>query len=170
MRHRPTEILRVDLFVGDGLHDVRPGHEHVARPFDHHREIRDRRRVHRAAGAGPHHDGDLRDDPGRKDVAQEDVRVPAERHDAFLDARTAGIVQADERCADLHREIHDLADLSGVRLGQRTAEDREVLAEDEHGPGVDRAVAGDDAVAEDGLFGRAGRSCALGDERVHLDE
>ena len=52
----------------------------------------------------------------------------------------------------LHGQVHDLADLLGVRLGQRAAEDREVLAEDEHQPSVDGAVAGDDAVAQDALL------------------
>src|SRR5262249_20841837 len=36
-----------------------------------------------------------------------------------------------------------------VRTGEAPAEDGEVLGEDEHLPALDRAVAGDDAVAED---------------------
>ena len=149
---RAAELLRVDVLVGHGLHDVRAGDEHVARPLDHDREVGDRRRVHRAAGARAQDHRHLRHDAGRERVAQEDVGVAAERHDAFLDSRAAGIVEADDRRADLHREIHDLADLLGVRLGQRSAEHREVLAEDEDEPAVDRAVAGDDAVAEDELL------------------
>ena len=149
VRRRATEELGVDVFVGHGLHDARPGDEHVARAFDHDGEVRDRRRVDRAAGARPEDQRDLRDDAGRQDVAQEDVGVPAERHDAFLDPRAAGVVQPDDRRTDLHREIHDLADLLGVGLRQRTAEDREVLAEDEDRPAVDLAVAGDHAVAEE---------------------
>ena len=35
---RAAESLGVDILVGDGLHDVRAGHEHVARALDHHRE------------------------------------------------------------------------------------------------------------------------------------
>ncbi len=57
--------------------------------------------------------------------------------------------------------------LLGVGLGQRAAEDREVLAEDEDEPTVDRPVAGDDAVAE--VATRRDRSCVR-DERVELDE
>jgi len=40
---RAAEKLRVHLFVRHGLHDVRPGHEHVARPGDHDREVGHRR-------------------------------------------------------------------------------------------------------------------------------
>ena len=163
----PPRNSAIDILVGHGLHDVRSGDEHVARAFDHDGEVGDGRRVDRAAGARPQDHRDLRHDAGRQDVAQEDVGVAAERHDAFLDPRAAGIVEPDDRRADLHRQIHDLADLLGVRLRQRSAEDREVLAEDEDRPAVDLAVAGDDAVAEE-RFGR-GR-VAVRDERVELDE
>ncbi len=109
---------------------------------------------------------DLRNDARGQDVALEDVGVAAERGHAFLDARAAGVVEADHRRADLHRVVHDLADLLGVRLGERAAEDREVLAEDEHQPAVDRAVAGDDAVARDLLVGHAEVRAAVLDEHV----
>ena len=167
---RPTERLRVDLLMGHGLHDVGAGDEHVARALDHHGEVRHRRRVDSAAGARSEDDRDLRHDARRQDVAQEDLRVPAEGRDAFLDSRPAGIVEADDRRADLHREVHDLADLLGIRLRERPAEDREVLAEDEHQPPVDRAVSGDDAVAEEELLVEPELRRAVGDERVQLDE
>ena len=109
-------------------------------------------------------------DTGRHDVAQEDLGVAAQRRDAFLDPRATGIVETDDRRADLHREVHDLADLLGVRLRQRSTEDREVLAEDEDEPSVDGSVAGDDAVAEDVLLAEAELGRAMGDEGVHLDE
>ena len=167
---RATERLRVDLLVRHGADDVGPGDEHVARALDHHGEVGDRGRVDRAPGARPEDDRDLGHDARREDVAQEDLRVAAERRDALLDPRAAGIVEPDDRRADLHREIHDLADLLGVRLRQRTAEDREVLAVDEHQPAVDRAVAGDDAVAEDVLLVEPELRRPVGDEGVELDE
>ena len=57
-----------------------------------------------------------------------------------------------------------------MRLGQRAAEDREVLAEDEDEPAVDRAVAGDDAVAQVALAVETEVGRAVGHERVELDE
>ena len=95
---------------------------------------------------------DLGDDARGEHVALEDVGIAAQRRDPFLNPRAARVVHADHRCADLHGVIHDLADLLGVRLGERAAEDREILAEDEHHPAVDRAVAGDHAVARHGLL------------------
>ncbi len=47
---------------------------------------------------------------------------PPRREDALLDARAAGIVQADHRRAVLHRQVHDLADLFCMGLTQRAAE------------------------------------------------
>jgi hypothetical protein len=78
--------------------------------------------------------------------------------------------KADHRAADLHRQVHDLADLRGVGARQRAAEDREVLGEHAHRPTVDGAVAGDHAVAEDLLLLHAEVGAAVGDEAVELDE
>ena len=66
-------------------------------------EVGDGGRVDRAAGAGAHDGGDLRDDAAGEGVAQEDVGVAGERDDAFLNARAAGIVQADDGRADAWR-------------------------------------------------------------------
>ena len=139
-------------------------------PDDHDREVGDGRRVDRSAGARTHDDRELGDDSRGQRVAQEDVGISTERGDALLDARPAGIVEADDRRADAHRQVHDLADLLGVGLGERSAEDREVLAEDEREPAVDRAMAGHDAVAEETLVLGLEFARPLGDERVELDE
>ena len=167
---RSAEIFGVDLLMGHGLHHVRSGHEHVARVLDHDREVRDRRRIDRAARARPHHDRDLGNDAGGQDVAQEDLGVPAEGCDALLDPSAARIVEADDRSADLHRQVHDLADLLGVGLRERSPEDREVLAEDEDEPAVDRAVAGHDTVAQHVVLGETEFGGSMGDEGIELDE
>ena len=134
----PSSSLR-DLLVRHRLDHVGPGHEHVARVPDHDREVGDGRRIHGAARARAHDRGNLRHDARRQRVAQKDVGVAAEREHAFLNARAARIVQADDRRAELHRQIHDLHDLRGVGLRQRSAEDREVLREREHLAPVDQA-------------------------------
>ena len=103
-------------------------------------------------------------------VAQEDVGVAGERLDALLDARAARVVEADDGRADLHREVHHLADLLRVGARERAAEDGEVLREHEDLAAVDDAVAGDDAVAEDLLLLHAEVGAAVGDELVELDE
>ena len=72
--------------------------------------------------------------------------------------------------ADLDRPVHDLADLLGVSLGQGAAEHGEVLAEDEHQPAIDRAVAGHDAVTRHLLVGHAKIVATMLDEHVRLLE
>ena len=141
-------MLEIDVLVRHRLDHVRAGHEHVAGALDHQREVGHGRRVDRTAGAGAHDQRDLRDHARGHDVAQEDVGVATKRGHALLDARAAAVVEADDRRADLHGQVHDLADLLGVRFRERAAEDGEVLAEDEDEPAVDLAVAGDHAVAE----------------------
>ena len=108
--------------------------------------------------------------PGRARVAQEHLGVSGERDDALLDARAARVVQADDRRAVLHREVHDLADLVGVGLRERAAEDREVLREDVDRPAVDRARSAHDAVSGDLRPLDPEVAAAVDDERVELEE
>src|SRR5207253_11437829 len=124
---------------------------HVARIADHYDEVGYRGRIHRTPRAQPHDRGDLRDDAGRQDIPKKDVGVAAEGDDTLLDPCAAGVVQADDRRAGLHRQVHDLADLLGVRLGERAAEDGEVLRKDVDHATADPAKSGDDAVAHDPL-------------------
>ena len=147
VRHRAAELFEGRLLAGDGLDHVRAGDEHVAGLFDHEDEVGHRRRVDGAAGAGSHDHADLRHDAAALDVAGEDLAVAGERDDAFLDARSAGVVDADHRAADALGQIHDLAHLLAHDLAERAAEDGEVLREDADRTTVDQAVAGDDGVA-----------------------
>ncbi len=78
--------------------------------------------------------------------------------------------ESDHRCPDLHGVVHDLADLLGMGFGERAAEDREILAEDEHDATVDRAIARDDAVARHALFAHAEVDATMLDEHVPLFE
>jgi hypothetical protein len=112
----------------------------------------------------------LRDHAGRDDVALEHLAVAAERRHAFLDAGAAGIEQADDGRACLHRHVLDLDDLLRVRLGQRAAEHGEILGEGEHGAAVDGAPAGDDAVAGNPAVLHAEVGRAVLDEHVELLE
>src|SRR4029079_14010209 len=123
-----------------------------------------------AHGARPHDQRDLRHDTRCPDVAPEDLRIAGERHDAFLDPRAARVVDPDHRTADLHGHLHDLADLLREHLGERAAEDREVLAEHadrapEHG-----AVAGDHCVAPRAVVAHPELALAMRAEAVELDD
>ena len=163
--HGAAELLERDLLAGHRLHDVGAGDEHVRRLVDHEDEVGHGRAVDRAAGARPEDHADLRHDAGRQHVAVEDAAVAGEGDDALLDAGAGAVVEADDRRADLERQVHQLVDLLGEHLAERAAEDGEVLAEDEHLAAVDRAPAGDDAVGVGPLVasrqprgGRAGRA------------
>ena len=143
-----AQILGGDVLVGDGLDHARAGDEHVRGVLDHEDEIGDRGAVDRTAGAGSHDAGDLGHDAAGPDIAVKDLAVGGQGIHALLDARPARIVEADDRGAHLDRQIHDLADLLGMGLAERTAEHGEILTEDKHLATVDGAVTGDDAVAK----------------------
>src|SRR2546422_562807 len=130
-----------------GLDHVRPGDEHVRRILDHDVEIGDCRTVNGAAGAGTHYAADLWYNTACQSIAKKDICIPTKAYDALLNARAAGVIQADDWRADLHCEIHDFANLFRVRFGEGTAKDREVLGEDKNFPAIDQTVAGHDSIA-----------------------
>ena len=170
MHRGAAEFLGGDDLVGDGLHHVGAGHEHVAGVLHHEDEVGHGRRIDVAAGARPHDDGDLRDHAGGYDVAAEHIGIARQCCDAFLDARAAGVVEADDRRPRLHRHVLDLDDLLRMGLGQRAAEHREILGEHKGLAAVDGAPAGDDAVARNlGLF-HAEFDRAVLDEHVEFLE
>ena len=100
-----------------------------------------------AARARTHDATDLRHDSAGQRVAQKNVGVTAQADHAFLNPRAAGIVESDNRRANLHRQIHHLANFFGVRFGKGTAEDGEVLGEYKNLSTINQAVPGDHAIA-----------------------
>ena len=144
---RAAEGVEGDVLAGRDPDHLRAGDEHVADAVDHEREVRDRRRVDRTASAWTEDEAELRNDPARLDVAPEDLRVARERDDAFLDPRTARIVDADDRDPVREREVHDLDHLLGKYLAERAAEHARVVAEEHHVAPVDLREPGDHAVA-----------------------
>ena len=165
-----AELLGGHVLLGHLLDHLGPGEEHVGGLLHHHDEVGDGRRIDGAAGAGAEDQRDLRHHARVEHVAQEDVGVAGQRIDPFLDARPARVVDADERRADLGRHLHDLDDLLGVGLGQRAAEDGEVLGKDEDQPALDGAVAGDDAVGQGLVLLHVEIVAAVGDEHVEFLE
>ena len=167
---RAAELFERHLLARDRLDDLGAGDEHLRDLFGHEDEVGDRRRVDGAAGARPGDQADLRDHAAGLNVAPEDLGVPAERYDALLNARAAGVVDADQRRAGAHRQVHHLADLLGERFAERSAEHREILREEEDLAAVERGASGDDAVAEKLFFVQSERVGPMDDETVELDE
>src|SRR5205814_341350 len=94
-----------------------------------------------------HDAADLWHNAACQSIAKKDICITAKTYHALLNARAAGIIQADNWRTDLHCEIHDFADLFRVRFGKGAAKDCEVLGEDKDFPAVDQAVTGHDSIA-----------------------
>src|SRR6185295_6287600 len=71
VHRRAAELFRGDDLVGDGLHHVGTGDEHVRGVLHHEDEVGHGGRIDVAAGARPHDDADLRDYARRNDIAAE---------------------------------------------------------------------------------------------------
>ena len=145
---RAAQFLLGHDLVGDGLHHVGAGDEHVARILHHEDEVGHRRRIDRAARAGAHDQADLRDHAGGEHVALEDLGIAGEAGDAFLDAGAAAESLRPMTGAPTFIAMSiTLQIFCAWRSRERAAEDGEILREDEDQAAVDRARAGDDAVA-----------------------
>ena len=170
MHGRAAEGLVGDFLIGDGFDDVRAGDIHVGRVLHHEDEVCQGGRIDVAAGARAHDDRDLRDHAGGEDVFHEDVGITGERINALLDARAAGIEDADNRRAVLHGHLLDLDDLVGMGAAEAAAEDGEILGEDVDEAAIDGALAGDDAVTGDFLVLHAEIGATMFHEHVEFFE
>src|SRR5258708_35607281 len=102
--------------MGDGLDDIGSGDEHVASLIHHEHEVGEGGGVDGSAGAGSHDGGNLRHHPAGQRVTQKNIGIASQRYDAFLDAGSAGIVEANDGSSGLEREVHDLDDLFRIGL------------------------------------------------------
>ena len=143
---RAAELFEGHLLAGDGLDHVGAGDEHLRRLAHHEDEVGHGRAVDGPAGAGAEDDADLRDDAGGVDVPLEDPPEIVQADHAFLDPRPATVVDADDGNAERHAQVHDLVHLLAEDLAERSAVDREVLAEEADPAAVDGPEADDDAV------------------------
>jgi hypothetical protein len=75
VRAGAAELFRGDDLIGDRLHDVRAGHEHVGTVAHHEDKVGHRRRIDGAAGAGAHDHRDLRNDARNLGIAAEDLGI-----------------------------------------------------------------------------------------------
>ena len=103
-------------------------------------------------------------------VAQKNIGVTRQRSDAFLNARAAGIVEADQRRAGAHGQIHDLANFPGVSFGKRAAKNGEILRENINQPAVDASKAGNETVARWALLFHSKIDAVVADKFIQLLE
>ena len=170
MRRCAAQFLGGHDLIRHGLYHVRAGDEHVGGILHHEDEVGHGGGIDRATRARPHDDRDLRHNARGHDVALEHLGIACKAGYALLNPRAAAVVQPDHRRAVLHRHVHDLADLLGVGFGKRAAEDGEILAEHIDHAAVDRAPAGDDAVARRAFRLHPEIRRAMGDEHVEFLE
>ena len=150
-----TQFLGADLLARHRLDDAGAGDEHPSCTLDHEGEVSERGGVDRATSAWPHDDRDLGDDAGGQDVAVEDLAVGSQRVHSLLDACPARVVDPDNRCAVLQRQVEQFADFPAMGLPHRPAQHGEVLGEDVHRAAAYLTPAGDDTVAQCAPLGQA---------------
>ncbi len=104
-------------------------------------------------------------------MATAQLGVPRQRCDRVLDAGPAGVLNADDRAADHRAPLHQPGHFATEHFADGALEHRLVVGEHPDRAAVDHAVAGDDAVAEQGVgvVGRPGQRTDL-QERTGIDQ
>src|SRR4051812_4923011 len=129
MSCRTTKLFGSNRFVRYSFHNVGSGNEHERSLFNHENEIGHRWRIDCATSTWSHDSRYLRDNTRGHDVPVKDVGITTERHNAFLDTCSTGVVETDNRSSVFHCEVHDLHNLLCVCFRQRSAKNGEVLGE-----------------------------------------
>ncbi len=139
-----AEVLHRDVLAGDRLGQVGAGERHRALADHHRHEVRERRDVGGARGAGPEHRGDHRDHARHHDLLLEEVaRAGEQRPRGLLDPRAGGVEQPDERHALRQRHLAEPSDLELAGHPHRAGHHGEVVGGDGAAAAVDVAPAGD---------------------------
>ncbi len=150
--HRSTQLLESYIFACYSFDHIRSCDEHMAGLLDHEDEVGKGRGIDSPTSTRTHDGAYLGHYTGSQRVAQEDICVATQANHPFLDSRTTGVVDADNRRTVACGHVHDLAYLLRVDLAQTAAENGEILAEDVNQAPVDGAPTGDDAVTQDAPF------------------
>ena len=147
-----AKALHVGLLSGDRFDHRGPRDVHLPRRVCHKDEIANGRGVARAAGAGPQHHRNLRDDAGGFGIAEENIRIAGKGVNALLNARAAAVVDGDKGRAVLIRKIHHPADFCRVCGAKRPTPHGKILRRGKSQPPVHFSEAHDDAVTRLFLF------------------
>ena len=124
-----AEFLHRDLFAEYGFDYFGAGDKHFRNVFDHEYEVGQRGRINGAAGAGTQDHRNLRDHAAGQRIAEENLPIAGQRVDPFLNTRSAGVVDSDQRNAHVQGIVHDFGDLTCMHEAERTAGNRKVLCE-----------------------------------------
>ena len=148
MYFRSAEFLHRNLFAENGLNDFGTGDKHFGNVLDYEDEVGQGGGINGTAGTRAEDHRNLRNHAARQGITEENLTVPGQCVDAFLDTSSTRVVDADQRNAHVQRIIHDLGDFTGVHKAERTAGYGKVLCKDgnrrtQNGSGTDNhAVAG----------------------------
>ncbi len=141
-----AKLFHRHLFSEDFLDHRRPGDEHLARALDHDDEVGQRRRIGGDADARSHDRRELRNHARGDAVLKENFSDGGGDRESFLDPGADGVVETDQRDAELACGLDDVSDLFGVGAADGSGEHGAILGKKVNRPAVDFAVTGDDAV------------------------
>jgi hypothetical protein len=124
--------------------------------------------IDRATSARSHDGADLRNHAAGKRVTEKNIGVAGERGDTFLDARAAGVVEADDGRAGAHGQIHNLANFPRVGFRERAAKNGKVLRKYVNQAAIDAPKPSDETIASRALLLHAKIDATVADKLVQF--
>ena len=140
------------FFTCYSLDNSRSCDEHLACLIYHEYEVRDSRRIYRAACARSHDHRDLRNHAGRNRVVVEDLAESGKSRNTFFYSGTAGILQSNDRCTHFQSHVLHFDDFFCVIFTQGSTAYSKVLRKCEYQSSVYLAIACYNAVTQQFFF------------------
>ena len=170
MNTHPAKVVFTDFLLRHTFHNIGAGNKHISRILHHQDKIRQCGRINSATGTRAHYRANLRNNSRCHGIAKKYLSISRQGTDSLLDTCATGIVQPDDRSSHLHRHVHHFADFPGMRLGQGTAKDREILRKDINQPFTNHTIARHYPITGKLLLLHAEIGTAMGYQLVQFDK
>ena len=96
-----------------------------------------------------------------------DAAIARERHNTFLNARAGSVIETNEWCTNLERQVHQLVNLFGKHFAKCATKHGEVLTEHKYFASIDRAPTRDHTIGVRVLF-KTSRVGAVASQQIQF--
>ena len=155
MRRRRSKLFKRSLFAGRSFNHLRTADEHIGIVLELNAEVHQCWTVGCTASARSRNDRDLRNDSRCQNIRPKDFPITSKALDAFLDARSTGIVHRNNRRTEFNRALHGFGHFLRMTAAEGTSTHQKILRNHGHRPTIHIAYSCHNAVTGKMLFFKA---------------
>ena len=141
--------------MGNSFYYIGTSNKHMTGIFCHEHKIGNCRRIYSAASTGTENSRYLRDNSRRQGIFKKNISISTQTDNAFLDSRSPGIIQADNRNTYFQGHIHYLANFLCKCFRKGSSKHRKVLGKYHHLSTIYSTVSGYNTIGENTIFFQA---------------